>query len=69
MNSFQFEQCKPVGEECTIGGGPKASCCDDLKCKRSGGGGGLGGMGVCEKPKDGDTYGEDEAKVRTKVYL
>ena len=56
-----------MGEECTVGGGPKASCCDDLKCKRSGGGGGLGGMGVCEKPKDGDTYGEDEAKVRTMV--
>ena len=27
-----------------------------------------GGMGVCEKPKDGDEDEEDEAKVQAKVY-
>ena len=30
-----------------------------------------GGMGICEKPKDGDEDEDkgDEAKVRAKVYL
>ena len=28
-----------------------------------------GGMGICEKPVDGDHDEEDEAKVQAKVYL
>ena len=59
---------------------PEFSCCGDLQCNKKGGGysGGdeklAGGMGVCEKPKDGDEDEdenedeEDDAKVQAKVY-
>ena len=71
-----------MGEECTIGGGPEFGCCGDLICNRKEividkKGGGYtsrneemaGGMGICEKPVDGDHDEEDEAKVQAKVYL
>ena len=63
-----------MGEECTIAA--PASCCGDLKCNRKEividrKGGGFpsrdemaGGMGICEKPVDGDDGEEDEAKVQ-----
>ena len=65
-----------MGEECVIAGPPPFSCCGGLECKRKGGGHGsrdeemAGGMGVCEKPKDGDEDEDKqyEAKVRAKVY-
>ena len=55
---------------CVIGGAPKYSCCGGLACKRKGRGGPIGGMGVCEEPKDGDEDEDkqDEPKARAKVY-
>ena len=50
---------------------PPPGCCGGLECNRKGGRQMEGGMGVCEKPKDGDGDEDkgDEAKVRAKVYL
>ena len=61
-----------MGEECTIGGGPEFSCCGGLECSRQGGGNSrftLGGMGVCEKPKDDTDEEEEEAKVQSQDLI